>query len=168
MSYQGIESLKPEGTAIPVVIRVLRKWLPHWQKDKLSYLFIDNKVHALELKKKNLHHGLTKILKKDIHVQGNTIQVAADRNKLELFNDRISVLQCYRISQYACVSKNLFMDVIDNLTEIVIGPATVIQPIPDSVTLPRTHFAFSEYTALQDRIDKNEVLTGLSLTLHSI
>jgi hypothetical protein len=44
MTSEAIESLQPEGPAIPLNIRVIRKWLPYWREQELCYLFVDNQV----------------------------------------------------------------------------------------------------------------------------
>ncbi|KAK9050760.1 hypothetical protein SSX86_030270 [Deinandra increscens subsp. villosa] len=145
MADHSITELRPYKKPVPLNVRVIRKYTLQWNpKDPKKRYY----------------------LLKDGH--GNAIEARVETRSKKI-DAQVSLYRCYKIDGYVVNPPMSFGKVVSQDTTIVIGDRTVFQHIPElPVPIPKQHFEFALHGALEDRVKKNPVLTGIALDRTSL
>ncbi|CAH1437680.1 unnamed protein product [Lactuca virosa] len=112
----SISELKAEGIGGPLQVRILRKWKHDVRQYETWYLAVDRFGHA--------------------------IQILGQRTNQSYIESVFNVSECYIISDYSCPQLDKYQKVLENEFYIDVGLKSIIQPIPDTITVPKSWFRF--------------------------
>ncbi|KAI3716506.1 hypothetical protein L1987_67427 [Smallanthus sonchifolius] len=141
MATEPIASIRPGKSGAIIEVRVIRKWMFNSRPDEPWYLFVDRNGDA---------------------VQGFAAKI--DKENVEA---RLSVMSCYQMDSYTCRATRASMRIVRHDATIKIGKATTIIPVNDDDSIPHYYFEFHPYTALNNRVNDNSVLTDYIGTVES-
>ncbi|MFS7991132.1 hypothetical protein Hanom_Chr12g01067231 [Helianthus anomalus] len=135
MQEGRISSIVPAGPAIPIKIRVIRKWQPRLRNSDMYYFFIDK--------------------------HGDGIQASVHWLDKELFERKITLFSCYLLEKYICDDQPTPPRVNSHIASIRMGTKASLTLIPTPDAFPMYYFNFCPYSDLSLRIgDDQELLTG--------
>ncbi|KAK1414464.1 hypothetical protein QVD17_30208 [Tagetes erecta] len=123
-----IASLAFGSAAIPLNVRVLRKWKPSGRHNEICCLFVDK--------------------------QGVAIQAVATNSEIRHVDNSLSVGSCYTIDNYGCAKVDPFTNVLNHCTHLSIGMSSSFNPIPDTNEIPREYFDFASRSRMLSVCDK--------------
>ncbi|CAH1428184.1 unnamed protein product [Lactuca virosa] len=112
----SISELKAEGIGGPLQVRILRKWKHDVRQYETWYLAVDR--------------------------FGDAIQILGQRTNQSYIESIFNVSECYVISDYSCPALDKYQKVLENDIYIDVGLKSIIQPIPDTTTIPKNLFRF--------------------------
>lgn len=87
--------------------------------------------------------------------QGEAIQLLEERENQAHAESKLSLGQCYRITDYTCTTPDKYQKILDNPVHMNIGEASTIESISDTVLLPTHWFHFRPRSHFQIIADKN-------------
>ncbi|CAH1413374.1 unnamed protein product [Lactuca virosa] len=120
----SISDLKTDGIGGPLQVRILRKWKHDVRQYETWYLAVDRFADA--------------------------IQILGQRTNQSYIESVLHVSQCYTISDYSCPQLDNYQKFLQNEFYIDVGLKSIIQPIPDTLTIPKTWFRFVPKSHLID------------------
>lgn len=82
--------------------------------------------------------------------QGDAIQILGQRTNQGYIESVLNLSNCYTISEYTCPRLDDYQKVLENDIYMDVGIASVIQPIPDTITIPSAWFRFVSKTQLME------------------
>ncbi|CAH1421159.1 unnamed protein product [Lactuca virosa] len=112
----SISDLKTDGIGGPLQVRILRKWKHDVRQYETWYLAVDRFADA--------------------------IQILRQRTNQSYIESVLHVSQCYTISDYSCPQLDNYQKFLENEFYIDVGLKSIIQRIPDTITIPKTWFRF--------------------------
>ncbi|CAH1421449.1 unnamed protein product [Lactuca virosa] len=112
----SISEQKAEGIGGPLHVRILRKWKHDVRQYETWYLTVDRFADA--------------------------IQILGQRTNQSYIEYVSNVSECYIISDYSCPQLDKYQKVLENDFYIDVGLKSIIQRIPDTITVPKTWFHF--------------------------
>ncbi|XP_042753009.1 uncharacterized protein LOC111888978 isoform X2 [Lactuca sativa] len=112
----SISELKAEGIEGPLHDRILRKWKHDVRQYETWYLAVDRFADAIQILGQRTNQSYIE----------------------SIFNDS----ECYVISDYSCPVLDKYQKVLENDIYIDVGLKSIIQPIPDTTTIPKNWFRF--------------------------
>ncbi|XP_035830934.1 uncharacterized protein LOC118480275 [Helianthus annuus] len=134
MQEGRISSIVPAGPAIPIKIRVIRKWQPRLRNSDMYYFFIDK--------------------------HGDGIQASVHWLDKELFERKITLFSCYLLEKYICDDQPTPPRVNSHIASIRMGTKASLTLIPTPDAFPMYYFNFCPYSDLSLRTgDDQELLT---------
>ncbi|KAI3774949.1 hypothetical protein L1987_49514 [Smallanthus sonchifolius] len=141
MATEPIASIRPGKSGAIIEVRVIRKWMFNSRPDEPWYLFVDR--------------------------NGDAVQGFAAKINKENVEARLSVMSCYQMDSYTCRATRASMRIVRHDATIKIGKATTIIPVNDDDSIPHYYSEFHPYTALNNRVNDNSVLTDYIGTVES-
>ncbi|CAI9274636.1 unnamed protein product [Lactuca saligna] len=111
-----ISELKVEGIGGPLQVRILRKWKHDIRQYETWYLVVDKYSDA--------------------------IQILGQRTNQSYIKSVLNVSECYITSDYSCPELDRYQKVLENDIYVDVGLNSIIQRIPDTITIPKTWFRF--------------------------
>ncbi|CAI9280717.1 unnamed protein product [Lactuca saligna] len=120
----SISDLKTDGIGGPLQVRILRKWKHDVRRYETWYLAVDRFADA--------------------------IQILGQRTNQSYIESVLHVSQCYTISDYSCPQLDNYQKFLENEFYIDVGLKSIIQPIPETTTIPKTWFRFVSKSHLID------------------
>ncbi|CAH1421553.1 unnamed protein product [Lactuca virosa] len=112
----SISELKIDGIGGPLQVRILRKWKHDVRQYESWYLAVDKFEDA--------------------------IQILGQRTNQSYIESIFNVSQCYSISDYSCPQLDKYQKFLENAFYIDVGLKSVIEPVPDTIIIPKTWFRF--------------------------
>ncbi|CAH1424025.1 unnamed protein product [Lactuca virosa] len=97
-------------------------------------------VRILGKCKPNYRHYETWYLGVDKY--GDVIQILGQRTNQGYVESIFHISSCYTISEYTCPYLDEYQKVLENEIYVDVGLASIILPLPDTITIPTTWFRF--------------------------
>ncbi|CAI9266023.1 unnamed protein product [Lactuca saligna] len=132
----SLSDLKTDGIGGPLQVRILRKWKHDVRRYETWYLAVDRFVSSHQ---KRLQQN-----------QADAIQILGQRTNQSYIESVLHVSQCYTISDYSCPQLDNYQKFLENEFYIDVGLKSIIQPIRETTTIPKTWFRFVSKSHLID------------------
>ncbi|CAH1424176.1 unnamed protein product [Lactuca virosa] len=120
----SISELKYACVGDAIQVRILRRWKPQYRRHETWFLDVDK--------------------------FGDAIQILGQRTNQGYIESVLNLSNCYTISEYTCPRLDDYQKVLENDIYMDVGIASVIQPIPDTITIPSAWFRFVSKTQLME------------------
>ncbi|CAI9290022.1 unnamed protein product [Lactuca saligna] len=120
----SISELKTDGIGGPLQVRIVRKWRHDVRRYETWYLAVDR--------------------------FGDAIQILGQRTNQSYIESILNLSHCYTISDYSCPMLDKYQKFLQNDFYIDVGLMSVIEQIPDTLTIPKNWFHFLSKRQLID------------------
>ncbi|CAH1421082.1 unnamed protein product [Lactuca virosa] len=105
-----------DGIGGPIQVRILHKWRHDVRRYETWYLAVDR--------------------------FGDAIQILGQRTSQSYIESVLNVSQCYTISDYSCPHLDKYQKFLENDFYIDVGLTSVIKPLAETISIPKTWFRF--------------------------